>query len=94
MGVDPAKPKDDPEKRGNTRMELPPDAYITDSNKDVFPLRKGFNTEGKPEIIEVNQYRMTKFDFNKKIYQYDVSIAPNCPQTSSNCPIGLSVPSC
>ena len=56
-------------------MELPPDAYISETKKDMFTLRNGrFNTEGKPEQIEVNQYRMTKFDFSKKIYQYDVSI--------------------
>lgn len=32
-----------------------------------------FNTEGRAEKVEVNQFRMTKFDFSKKIYQYDVS---------------------
>jgi hypothetical protein len=57
-------------------MELPPDAYISETKKDMFTLRNNrFNTEGKPEQIEVNQYRMTKFDFSKKIYQYDVSIS-------------------
>jgi eukaryotic translation initiation factor 2C len=56
-------------------MELPPDAYISETKKDMFTLREGrFNNEGRSEFIEVNQYRMTKFDFNKKIYQYDVSI--------------------
>lgn len=55
-------------------MELPPDAYVSETKKDLFTLRNGkFNTEGKPEQIEVNQYRMTKFDFSKKIHQYDVS---------------------
>jgi hypothetical protein len=55
-------------------MELPPDAYVSETKKDLFTLRNGrFNTEGKPEQIEVNQYRMTKFDYNKKIFQYDVS---------------------
>ncbi|KAI9147761.1 Protein argonaute [Paramyrothecium foliicola] len=77
MGVDPAKPASGRDDKGNTRMELPPDAYILDANKDVFPIRGNkYNTEGKPEMIEVNQYRMTKFDFNKKIYQYDVSLSP------------------
>lgn len=53
-------------------MELPPDAYIPETRKDAFTLRGNkLNTEGKPEQIEVNQYRMTKFDFTKKIYQYD-----------------------
>lgn len=73
LGVDPAKPIKAPEK-GNTRVELPPDAYLTDTKKDFFTLRgQKLNTEGKPETIEVNQYRMTRFNFNKKIYQYDVS---------------------
>lgn len=54
-------------------MELPPDAYVPETRKDAFTLRGNkLNTEGKPEQIEVNQYRMTKFDFTKKIYQYDV----------------------
>ncbi|KAI1065426.1 hypothetical protein LB507_000045 [Fusarium sp. FIESC RH6] len=77
LGYDPAKPLKQQD-QGNTRMELPPDAYISETKKDMFTLRKGrFNTEGKPEQIEVNQYRMTKFDFSKKIYQYDVVISPN-----------------
>ncbi|KAJ4271702.1 Protein argonaute [Fusarium torreyae] len=76
-GFDPAKPQGQ-EDKGNTRMELPPDAYVSETKKDLFTLRNGkFNTEGKPEHIEVNQYRMTKFDFSKKIYQYDVFISPN-----------------
>ncbi|KAL4730323.1 Protein argonaute [Fusarium chlamydosporum] len=77
LGYDPAKPQRQ-EDQGNTRMELPPDAYISETKKDMFTLRNGrFNTEGRPEQIEVNQYRMTKFDFSKKIYQYDVVISPN-----------------
>ncbi|KAM0239003.1 hypothetical protein ACHAP5_008441 [Fusarium lateritium] len=77
LGFDPAKPQKQ-EDQGNTRMELPPDAYVMESRKDLFTLRNNrFNTEGKAEMIEVNQYRMTKFDFSKKIYQYDVFISPN-----------------
>ncbi|KAH8735189.1 Piwi domain-containing protein [Ilyonectria robusta] len=75
-GFDPARgpPK---QEKGNTRMELPPDAYIPETRKDAFTLRGNkLNTEGKPEQIEVNQYRMTKFDFTKKIYQYDVVLSP------------------
>ncbi|KAF5020355.1 hypothetical protein F66182_7627 [Fusarium sp. NRRL 66182] len=76
-GFDPAKPQGQQDK-GNTRMELPPDAYVSETKKDLFTLRNGrFNTEGKPEPIEVNQYRMTKFDFSKKIHQYDVILSPN-----------------
>lgn len=72
MGFDPAKsaPK---EEKGNTRMELPADAYITATAKSEFVMRDNrFNTEGKPTFVEVNQYRMKSFDFSKKIYQYDV----------------------
>lgn len=56
-------------------MELPPDAYISnEDHKDVFATRGNkLNTEGRMEKVEVNQFRMTKFDFNKRIYQYDVS---------------------
>ena len=72
MGFDPAKPaaKED---KGNTRMELPPDAYVSDAQKSRFTLRGNkLNTEGKPAAVEVNQYRMKTFDFSKKIFQYDV----------------------
>lgn len=59
-------------------MELPADAYATDTQKSLFTLRGNkLNSEGAPVVVEVNQYRMTKFDFTKKIYQYDVSIADN-----------------
>lgn len=72
-GFDPAKPAAK-EQRGNTRMELPPDAYVTEARKDTFALRGNkLNTQGKLDAIEVNQLRMTKFDFSKTIYQYDVS---------------------
>lgn len=55
-------------------MELPPDAYVSETKKDLFTLRgKNYNTEGTMTKIEVNQYRMTKFDFKKDIFQYDVS---------------------
>jgi hypothetical protein len=65
-------------------MELPPDAYVSETKKDLFTLRNGkFNTEGKPEQIEVNQYRMTKFDFSKKIHQYDVSTNRSMPTSCS-----------
>lgn len=77
MGVDPAKPAKQ-EDRGNTRMELPPDAYVSDTHKSMFALRGNkTNTEGKMTTVEVNQYRMKSFDFSKKIHQYDVRI--QCP---------------
>ncbi|PFH62907.1 hypothetical protein XA68_11226 [Ophiocordyceps unilateralis] len=77
LGFDPAKPAKKPEK-GNTRMELPADAYVAETQKSLFALRGNkLNTEGKPTMIEVNQYRMKSFDFSKKIYQYDVTISPD-----------------
>lgn len=62
------------DKATNTRMELPPDAYVSATSKSMFALRGNkLNTEGRETDIQVNQYRMKRFDFNKKIYQYDVS---------------------
>lgn len=78
-GVDPARLGGPVRKAGNTRMELPPDAYVSDTQKSMFTLRgNNLNTEGSPAVVEVNQYRMTKFDFSKKIYQYDVSTPASC----------------
>lgn len=57
-------------------MELPPDAYTT-GNKTSFTARGNkLNSEGTPDMVHVNQYRMKKFDFSKKIYQYDVCQHP------------------
>lgn len=89
-GHDPARPAGQRQEKGNTRLELPPDAYVSDTQKDKFILRGNkFNTEGKPAEMLVNQYRMKKFDFSKKIYQYDVSImpirvSPEVQKTNSN----------
>ncbi|KJZ77147.1 hypothetical protein HIM_03468 [Hirsutella minnesotensis 3608] len=78
MGKDPARLTTKTEDKGNTRMELPPDAYVSDTQKSIFALRGNkLNTEGKPAQIQVNQYRMTAFDFGKKIHQYDVNISPD-----------------
>ncbi|KAM3550059.1 hypothetical protein MY1884_008443 [Beauveria asiatica] len=77
-GFDPGRLGGNVKKVGNTRMELPPDAYVSDTQKSLFTLRgSNLNTEGSPAIVEVNQYRMTKFDFSKKIYQYDVALSPD-----------------
>ncbi|KAK2609134.1 Protein argonaute [Conoideocrella luteorostrata] len=77
MGHDPARSNVQRDK-GNTRMELPPDAYVSDTKKGMFALRGNkFNSEGSKAIVEVNQYRMKKFNFSQKIYQYDVIISPD-----------------
>lgn len=55
-------------------MELPPDAYLTDTKKSQFALRGNkLNTEGTQDMVHTNQYRMKSFDTSKKIFQYDVS---------------------
>lgn len=78
IGYDPAKPTSSDD-RGNTRMELPPDAYVADIKKSSFALRgKKLNSEGSPAALQVNQYRMTKFDPNVKVYQYDVCLKAVC----------------
>ncbi|QPH10460.1 hypothetical protein C2857_001778 [Epichloe festucae Fl1] len=52
-GFDPARSSTQIE-GGNTRMELPPDAYVLDAQKDMFALRGNkFNTEGSKAIVEV-----------------------------------------
>ncbi|KAG6053508.1 hypothetical protein E4U32_007534 [Claviceps aff. humidiphila group G2b] len=77
LGVDPARGTAQ-QNEGNTRMELPPDAYILHRKKDTFALRGNkYNTEGSKAIVEVNQYRMTKFDYSKDIHQYDVIVSPD-----------------
>lgn len=84
-GFDPARMGALIKTGGNTRMELPPDAYVSDTQKSLFTLRgNNLNSEGSPAVVEVNQYRMTKFDFTKKIYQYDVSYLTFCSLLSSS----------
>lgn len=49
-----------------------------DGKKSEFTLRGNkLNTEGAPDVVHTNQYRMIKFDFSKKIYQYDVCLSPS-----------------
>ncbi|ODA75978.1 hypothetical protein RJ55_08619 [Drechmeria coniospora] len=77
MGYDPAKAASKGAKE-NTRVELPPDAYLKDTAMSMFTLRNNkFNSEGKPIKVDVNQYRMKSFDFAKKVYQYDIAISPD-----------------
>lgn len=78
-GHDPARSAGGQRQEGpNTRLELPPDAYVSDTKKDMFIVRGNkFNTEGKPAEMLVNQYRMKKFDYTKKIFQYDISVSPD-----------------
>ncbi|KAF4126056.1 eukaryotic translation initiation factor 2C [Geosmithia morbida] len=62
----------------NTRMELPPEAYVLGGGKSPFALRNNkFNTEGTSDMVYVNQYRVKKVDFTKKVYQYDVTVSPD-----------------
>lgn len=74
-GYDPARLSSGAQDRKyNTRMELPPEAYLTTQGKDVFCLRgQKVNTEGAPDMIHTNSIRVTKVNLSKKIYQFDVS---------------------
>ncbi|KAF4949798.1 hypothetical protein FSARC_13401, partial [Fusarium sarcochroum] len=52
-----AKPQGQADK-GNARMELPSENYVSGTKMGLFTLRNGkLNREGKAEQIEVNQYR-------------------------------------
>lgn len=56
-------------------MELPADAYNLGTAKHQFALREKREYDGKytPAQTFVNQYRVKALDFDKAIYQYDVS---------------------
>ncbi|CAG9941306.1 unnamed protein product [Clonostachys rosea f. rosea IK726] len=75
------------QKSGNTRMELPPDAYVSDTQKSRFALRgTKFNTEGKPAQIAVNQYRLKSLNYDGKIHQYDINVT-SIPETNKRLPV-------
>ncbi|KAL2889843.1 Piwi domain-containing protein [Ceratocystis lukuohia] len=59
--------------RGNTRIDLPAEAYLDPSSSIVYPRRPGYNSVGAEINIEINQFRIMSFDKSKKIWQYDVS---------------------
>lgn len=78
-GFDPAKPASSGLDKPNTRMELPPEAYLLDKGKDAFCLRgQKYNTEGTQDLVHTNSIRITKVNLDKKIHQFDVSLAPAC----------------
>lgn len=68
LGYDPAKSgvAVSGRRQDNKRLDLPADAFM-DHKQGTFPLRGNkFNTEGRQDMVEVNQYRMTQFDFQKR----------------------------
>lgn len=59
----------------NARIELPLDACASETKKDIF-ISHGSeynNFECTIRKVEVNECRMTKFDFKKDINWYDLS---------------------
>jgi eukaryotic translation initiation factor 2C len=58
-------------------VELPADAYTLD-RPDIFAARPKAPAAavGQSCQLEVNSYRVTSFDFSKKVHQYSVSISP------------------
>lgn len=70
-------------------MELPPEAYSFDNNKDMFCLRGNkYNSEGVQDSVLSNSIRITSMNLEKKIHQFDVSRPqPSC-QSFTNPNIG------
>ncbi|KKA28966.1 hypothetical protein TD95_000893 [Thielaviopsis punctulata] len=57
---------------GNTRLDLPAEAYQTGKTSTVFPSRTKYNQSGKPAIIRLNHFRINSIK-STNIWQYDVS---------------------
>lgn len=74
MGKDPARLE--PERKVFQRVELPADAYALDRPDFFLSRPKKFNESGQAANIEVNQYKVTSFDFSKTVHQYAVSVSP------------------
>ncbi|KAF3360877.1 hypothetical protein VDGD_10484 [Verticillium dahliae] len=82
LGYDPAKPAVKPEQdRGNTRLDLPPEAYMSaerlkNPGFQPFAKRPGFNKTGTPVPLEINQFKVASWSTDCRIYQFDISISP------------------
>lgn len=76
MGFDPARDQIAESKRREkevpNRMDLPPEAFVTDGKKPIFAARPGYNEKDKPVNIRVNQYRVEQTNA-VTVYQYSVS---------------------
>ncbi|PKS13025.1 hypothetical protein jhhlp_000366 [Lomentospora prolificans] len=76
MGYDPAKPEQIPKNKFNSRVDLPPEAYMKEPIDNRFTKRPGFNTTGRVISVDVNQFAVTSINQSLKIYQYDISVTP------------------
>ncbi|KAL5606798.1 hypothetical protein BROUX41_003178 [Berkeleyomyces rouxiae] len=59
--------------RGNTRLDLPAEAYLDATSSIVYPRRPGYNTAGQDINVDINQFRIMDFDKSIKVWQYDIS---------------------
>ncbi|EAA29350.1 Piwi-domain-containing protein [Neurospora crassa] len=79
LGYDPGKMDTRPplshEERVGKRVDLPADAYLKTDISSTFATRSGFNTEGTPTRLSVNQYPVTRIA-NMDVFQYDVALSP------------------
>ncbi|KAH6670969.1 argonaute [Plectosphaerella plurivora] len=76
LGYDPARDSRD---KGNKRLDLPAEAYMTkdrmqNAGFSEFARRPGFNKSGKEVHVSINQYRAMPFNDKMKVYQFDVSL--------------------
>ncbi|KAM0324838.1 hypothetical protein ACHAQA_007804 [Verticillium albo-atrum] len=82
LGYDPAKPPPKPDQdKGNTRLDLPPEAYMSaerlrNPGFQPFAKRPGFNKTGTPVPLEVNQFKVASWNIECRIYQFDITISP------------------
>ncbi|ROT35771.1 argonaute [Sodiomyces alkalinus F11] len=79
LGYDPARTST--EDKGNTRLDLPLEAYITaerlrNAGIQAFARRPKTTPIGKPVDLEVNQFRVNSWNDQARAYQFDVSITP------------------
>ncbi|KAL1899214.1 Protein argonaute [Sporothrix stenoceras] len=84
MGFDPARDKMEESRRREkevpNRMDLPPEAFVTDGKKPLFAARPGYNEKDRPVNIRVNQYRVEQTNA-VTVYQYAVSLVPEPPKS-------------
>ncbi|KAI1851294.1 hypothetical protein JX266_003369 [Neoarthrinium moseri] len=84
-GKDPAFDPNDPRPSRPTisdtelvgkRVDLPPEAFRSETGGTRFAVRPGMNTEGKPIQVYLNCFPVTAVP-NADIYQYDINVTPN-----------------
>ncbi|KAK9423636.1 putative Piwi domain-containing protein [Seiridium unicorne] len=84
-GVDPAFDPNDPKSSRpqiteteliGKRIDLPAEAFRSPSVGTPFAKRPGFNTDGKPILVQLNLFAVTNLP-GGDIQQYDVNVSPN-----------------